>query len=126
MAKTFQQKPNDQKENLSTCFNQKNIKRVKGVVLAKTIQNIFSKPHFPKGNSIYSEYEEKGNNIQENEANALFSVIGMTCSACAASVENAIKKLPGIKLVVIDVLNNKAQVIFNASLVYVSFATSLS
>ncbi|XP_075101482.1 putative copper-transporting ATPase HMA5 isoform X2 [Nicotiana tabacum] len=118
MAKTFQQKPNDQKENLSTCFNQKNIKRVKGVVLAKTIQNIFSKPHFPKGNSIYSEYEEKGNNIQENEANALFSVIGMTCSACAASVENAIKKLPGIKLVVIDVLNNKAQVIFNASLVY--------
>ncbi|XP_060207085.1 probable copper-transporting ATPase HMA5 isoform X2 [Lycium barbarum] len=91
MAKsTFQQEHNDIKQYLCTCFKQKNIKRV-------------------KGNSIYSEEE---GNIEENEAKALFSVIGMSCSACATSVEKAIQKLTGIKLAVVDVLNNRAQVIF--------------
>ncbi|XP_059276146.1 probable copper-transporting ATPase HMA5 isoform X2 [Lycium ferocissimum] len=91
MAKsTFQEEHNDIKEYLCTCFKQKNIKRV-------------------KGNSIYSEEE---GNIEENEAKALFSVIGMSCSACATSVEKAIQKLTGIRLAVVDVLNNRAQVIF--------------
>lgn len=47
----------------------------------------------------------------------LFSVMGMTCSACALSVEKAVERLPGIHNVSVDVLNNRAQVIYNAVLV---------
>ncbi|KAH9775615.1 putative copper-transporting ATPase HMA5 [Citrus sinensis] len=39
----------------------------------------------------------------------LLSVKGMTCSACAVSIEKAIKRLPGIHDAVVDVLNNRAQ-----------------
>ncbi|KNA10048.1 hypothetical protein SOVF_147970 [Spinacia oleracea] len=52
-----------------------------------------------------------------NESKALFSVMGMTCSACSASVEKAVKRLPGIREAIVDVLNNKAQVIFYPSFV---------
>ncbi|KAJ1702316.1 hypothetical protein LUZ63_002095 [Rhynchospora breviuscula] len=43
---------------------------------------------------------------------AVFSVVGMTCAACAGSVEKAVKRLPGIHDAAVDVLNNRAQVIF--------------
>ncbi|XP_027082825.2 probable copper-transporting ATPase HMA5 isoform X2 [Coffea arabica] len=71
-----------------------------------------SMPRYPKG---VSSDEEK--NMQGSESKALFSVIGMNCSACAGSVEKAIKRLPGIKEAVVDVLNNKAQVMFYPSFV---------
>lgn len=61
-----------------------------------------SMPKYPKGVSVSSCDEKK----------AIFSVNGMSCSACAGSVEKAIKRLSGIKEAVVDVLNNKAQVIF--------------
>lgn len=66
-----------------------------------------SMPKYPKGVSV----KEK-QNIEGSESKALFSVIGMTCSACAGSVEKAIKRLPGIREAVVDVLNNRVQVIF--------------
>ena len=62
---------------------------------------------YPKGMSL------------ESEAKALFSVVGMSCSACAASVEKAIKRLPGVREAVVDVLNNRAFVLFYPSLVNV-------
>ncbi|KMT12094.1 hypothetical protein BVRB_5g100480 [Beta vulgaris subsp. vulgaris] len=68
-----------------------------------------SMPKYPKGVS-----KEK---IEGSESKALFSVIGMTCSACAGSVEKAIKRLPGIREAVVDVLNNRVQVIFYPSFV---------
>ncbi|XP_040990210.1 probable copper-transporting ATPase HMA5 [Juglans microcarpa x Juglans regia] len=49
---------------------------------------------------------------------AVFSVIGMTCSpACAGSVEKAIMRLPGIREAAVDVLNNRAQVLYHPSFV---------
>ena len=39
-------------------------------------------------------------------------VVGMTCIACAWSIEKAIKRLPRICEAVVDVLNGRAQVIF--------------
>ncbi|KAL2543680.1 putative copper-transporting ATPase HMA5 [Forsythia ovata] len=63
----------------------------------------------PKGVNVSSN-EEK--DIQGSESKALFSVIGMTCSACAGSVEKTVKRLPGIKEAVVDVLNNRAKVTF--------------
>ncbi|KAL8101912.1 putative copper-transporting ATPase HMA5 isoform X1 [Apium graveolens] len=67
---------------------------------------------YPKG--VSSEQEKL---VQGSESKALFSVIGMTCSACAASVEKAVKRLPGIKDAAVDVLNNRAQVMFYPSFV---------
>lgn len=64
-------------------------------------------PSYPKG--VVGD-EEKC--IEGSEAKALFSVTGMTCSACAASVEKAVKRLPGIKDAAVDVLNHRSQVIF--------------
>ncbi|CAF1841164.1 unnamed protein product [Brassica napus] len=43
---------------------------------------------------------------------AVFRVLGMTCSACAGSIEKEIKRLPGIHEAVIDALNNRAQILF--------------
>ncbi|KAL4592887.1 hypothetical protein LXL04_005894 [Taraxacum kok-saghyz] len=71
-----------------------------------------SMPKYPKGVSADME-----SNIDKSESRALFSVTGMTCSACAGSVEKAVKRLPGIKEAVIDVLNNRAQVMFYPSFI---------
>ncbi|KAK4478902.1 hypothetical protein RD792_014409 [Penstemon davidsonii] len=68
-----------------------------------------SMPKYPKGVTFSSDEEKL---MQGSEAEALFSVTGMTCSACAGSVEKAVKRLPGIKEAVVDVLNNRAQVVF--------------
>ncbi|KAL0312615.1 UNVERIFIED_CONTAM: putative copper-transporting ATPase HMA5 [Sesamum radiatum] len=68
-----------------------------------------SMPKYPKGVAVSSD-EEKF--VQGSESKALFSVTGMTCSACAGSVEKAVKRLPGIKEAVVDVLNNRAQITF--------------
>ncbi|KAL7597210.1 hypothetical protein Lser_V15G27666 [Lactuca serriola] len=71
-----------------------------------------SMPKYPKGISADME-----SSMDRSERRALFSVTGMTCSACAGSVEKAVKRLPGIKEAVIDVLNNRAQVMFYPSFV---------
>ncbi|XP_058200778.1 probable copper-transporting ATPase HMA5 isoform X2 [Rhododendron vialii] len=72
-----------------------------------------SMPKYPKG--ALSSEEEK--NMEGSESAALFSVVGMTCAACAGSVEKAVKRLPGIKEAVVDVLNNRAHVMFYPSFV---------
>ncbi|KAL8101516.1 putative copper-transporting ATPase HMA5 [Apium graveolens] len=69
-------------------------------------------PSMPKG--VTPEHEKL---LRGSESVALFSVIGMTCSACAASIEKAVKRLPGIKDAAVDVLNNRAQVLFYPSLI---------
>ncbi|GLJ04983.1 hypothetical protein SUGI_0008330 [Cryptomeria japonica] len=48
---------------------------------------------------------------------ALFKVQGMQCSACAASIEKAVKRLPGIQDATISVLHNKAQVVYHPEFV---------
>lgn len=77
-----------------------------------------SMPKYPKGVGV-----EETRLMAEVEAKAMFSVIGMTCSACAGSVEKAVKRLPGIREAVVDVLNNRAQVMFFPNYVNVSHFT---
>ncbi|XP_076897570.1 putative copper-transporting ATPase HMA5 [Bidens hawaiensis] len=62
------------------------------------------RPHYPS----MPKYP-KGALVDVESSMVLFSVSGMTCSACAGSVEKAVKRLPGIKEAVVDVLNNRAQ-----------------
>nr|VDD29220.1 unnamed protein product [Brassica oleracea] len=56
---------------------------------------------------------------EEAIASAVFGVTGMTCSACAGSIEKEIKRLPGIHEAVIDALNHRAQIQFYPSSVNV-------
>ncbi|KAJ4712102.1 Copper-transporting ATPase [Melia azedarach] len=56
-------------------------------------------------------------NVESSKAKAAFSVIEMTCSACAGSVEKAIKRLPGIHEAIVDVLKNEGQALFYPSFV---------
>ncbi|PHU28218.1 putative copper-transporting ATPase HMA5 [Capsicum chinense] len=72
-----------------------------------------SKPHYPS----MPKYPKGISVLTNKDKQAVFSVNGMSCSACAGSVEKAIKRLSGIKEAVVDVLNNKAQVVFYPSFV---------
>ncbi|XP_021815491.1 probable copper-transporting ATPase HMA5 isoform X1 [Prunus avium] len=71
-----------------------------------------SMPKYPKGTS-----PEAAKNLKGSEVKALFSVVGMTCSACAGSIEKAVKRLPGIREAAVDVLNNTAHVLYYPSFV---------
>ncbi|KAM0949537.1 putative P-type Cu(2+) transporter [Dioscorea sansibarensis] len=72
-----------------------------------------SMPKYPKNFSVNSPgRDDPEAAVEEKRAAALFSVIGMTCSACAGSVEKAIKRLPGIHDAAVDLLSNRAQVLF--------------
>ena len=62
----------------------------------------------------------KGAAEKEEEKVAVFAVTGMTCSACAGSVEKAVKRLPGIHDAAVDVLGGRAQVVFYPVFVSVS------
>ncbi|KAK6947765.1 hypothetical protein RJ641_001238 [Dillenia turbinata] len=78
-----------------------------------------TRPHYPSMPKYPKGFDVKEQSIEGSESKALYSVIGMTCSACAGSVEKAIKRLPGIKEAVVDVLNNRAQVLFYPAFVNV-------
>jgi len=59
----------------------------------------------------------------EEEKVAVFSVSGMTCAACAGSVEKAVKRLPGIHDAAVDVIGGRAQVVFYPAFVSVSIGS---
>jgi Cu+-exporting ATPase len=61
----------------------------------------------------------------EEEKVSVFAVTGMTCAACAGSVEKAVKRLPGIHDAAVDVLGGRAQVVFYPAFVSVSIAPLL-
>ena len=63
---------------------------------------------------------EKEENAEGSHAKAMYSVTGMTCSACSGQVERALRQLPGIQDAVVDALSNRAQVTFYPALINVS------
>ncbi|XP_028807173.1 probable copper-transporting ATPase HMA5 [Neltuma alba] len=71
--------------------------------------NLSPEPHYPSMTRFPrgSSQEEA---LRSPEAKAVLKVTGMTCAACAGSVEKAVKRLPGIRDAVVDVLNDKALV----------------
>ncbi|MQL94330.1 hypothetical protein Taro_027001 [Colocasia esculenta] len=77
-----------------------------------------SMPRYPRGVPAVGDGGAM-EGAQMARSTALFSVAGMTCSACAGSVEKAVKRLPGIQEASVDVLNNRAQVLFYPSFVNV-------
>lgn len=63
---------------------------------------------------------------EEEEKVAVFEVSGMTCAACAGSVEKAVKRLQGIHDAAVDVLGGRAQVVFYPAFVSVSIEGSVA
>ena len=45
--------------------------------------------------------------------NQKFNVTGMTCSSCSANVEKAVRKLPGVESVNVNLLSNSMTVDFD-------------
>ncbi|KAL4373945.1 hypothetical protein HN51_007790 [Arachis hypogaea] len=80
----------------------------------KCCGNLSPQPHYPSMTTY-----PKGMSPEGSEAKAVLSVMGMTCAACAGSVEKSIKRLPGILEAAVDVLNDKAQVLYYPSMVNV-------
>ncbi len=80
--------------------------------IAKTIESIGYKMDFKEQN------ENKESLIQndKNTKTALIKVIGMDSPHCAMIVENAIKKLDGVKNTDVDFANKTAKVIFSKPL----------
>ncbi|KAF7849654.1 hypothetical protein BT93_L0425 [Corymbia citriodora subsp. variegata] len=83
--------------------------------------NLSPRPHYPSMPQIprgaLVEGMDAGAAKEGFEARAVLSVMGMTCSACAGSVEKAVKRLPGIREAVVDVLNGRAQILYYSSFV---------
>lgn len=75
------------------------------------------RPHYPSMPTYPKGLSPAGGGA---ELKAVFAVAGMTCSACAGSVEKAVKRLHGIREAAVDVLNNKALVLYYPNFVTVS------
>ncbi|CAD6262754.1 unnamed protein product [Miscanthus lutarioriparius] len=83
-----------------------------------------SNPRRPRSAAVAGEGSEGGGSggdleaakgtaeRDEEEKVSVFAVTGMTCAACAGSVEKAVKRLPGIHDAAVDVLGGRAQVVF--------------
>lgn len=81
-----------------------------------------SMPRRPKAAAVAGDLEAAAGAAEEEEKVAVFQVTGMTCAACAGSVEKAVKRLPGIHDAAVDVLGCRAQVAFYPAFVSVSRA----
>jgi len=63
------------------------------------------------------------NIIEENPSNIrniIIPISGMHCAACAKAVERAVKRLDGIREVSVNLVNEKARVVYDSSLVRIS------
>lgn len=82
--------------------------------------NLSPEPHYPSMTRYPKGKSMKAVEGSEEAKVVFYVIMGMTCSACAGSVEKAIKRLPGIREAMVDVLNDKAQVLYYPSMVNVS------
>lgn len=86
-------------------------------IRGESFGHLSPRPHYPSMPKYPKGVSETEKDVKGSEAKAVYSVIGMTCAACAGSVEKAVKRLPGIREAVVDVLNNRVQVMFYTSFV---------
>ncbi|KAM1584788.1 hypothetical protein ACFX1Z_037734 [Malus domestica] len=75
------------------------------------------RPRYPSMSKNPKSTSPEARHVNGSEAKALFSVVGITCSACAGSIEKAIKRLPGIRETAVEVLKNTVHVLYYPSLV---------
>jgi len=68
-------------------------------------------------NQIIRAIEEVGYEVIRERRDAVVKIGGMTCAMCAKTVENAIKELPGVLEVNVNLATETAKVSYNPSLV---------
>ncbi|KAL2608514.1 hypothetical protein R1flu_027087 [Riccia fluitans] len=68
-------------------------------------------PHYPPLPAVDKDEESA------EPRQVTFSVLGMVCAACGASIEKTVKRLPGIVDATVAVLRNRAQVVFHPEVV---------
>jgi copper chaperone CopZ len=78
---------------------------------------------FAVGNELLTP---DGQSLGGIESTAHIRVTGMTCSACSASVEQAVGSLDGVRSVSVALLQNMAEVVFDPQQVPVSSSAGLS
>ncbi|KAE8022825.1 hypothetical protein FH972_008594 [Carpinus fangiana] len=73
---------------------------------------------------LLDSYEdgERFSRIEEGMRRVQVSISGMTCAACSNSVEAALKSVNGVLRASVALLQNKADVVFDQSLVKVSLS----
>ncbi|MDN5277483.1 MAG: P-type Cu+ transporter [Clostridiales bacterium] len=73
---------------------------------------------------IKEAVEKAGYGVQEDEEpsrrEVSISIGGMTCAACAKAIERAIKRLPGVDEVSVNLATEKARVVYNPAMVRLS------
>ncbi|MFO7154334.1 MAG: copper ion binding protein, partial [Caldicoprobacter oshimai] len=73
---------------------------------------------------IKEAVEKAGYGVQEDEEpsrrEVSISIGGMTCAACAKAIERAIKRLPGIDEVSVNLATEKARVVYNPAMIRLS------
>ncbi|GAU20650.1 hypothetical protein TSUD_230640 [Trifolium subterraneum] len=74
--------------------------------------NLSPEPHYPSITRYPKGTSPPAEGSEATISTVVFCVMGMTCAACAGSVEKAIKRLPGILEAMVDVLNDKAQLFY--------------
>ncbi|XP_030946288.1 probable copper-transporting ATPase HMA5 isoform X2 [Quercus lobata] len=85
------------------------LRAISSFICNKCAGNLTPSPNYPP-----TPKQTRG---ESELAKALFSVTGMTDSTCAVPVEKTINGLPGIHEAVVDVLSNRAQVLYYPSLI---------
>lgn len=70
-------------------------------------------PHYPS----MPRYPPSNSTNAAEVCDLNLEVLGMECSACAGSIEKAVKRLPGIEDATVAVLQNRAQVIYHPAFV---------
>ncbi|CAN6579158.1 unnamed protein product [Malus baccata var. baccata] len=75
------------------------------------------RPCYPSMSKNPNGTSPEARHVNGSEAKALFSVVGITSSACAGSIEKAVKRLPGIRETAVEVSNNSVHVLYYPSLV---------
>lgn len=72
---------------------------------------------------IKEAVEKVGYGVQDDESTrreVIIPIGGMTCAACAKAIERAIKRLPGVDEVSVNLATEKARVVYNPAMVRLS------
>ncbi|HHV71400.1 MAG TPA: cadmium-translocating P-type ATPase, partial [Clostridia bacterium] len=72
--------------------------------------------------TIFARVEDLGYKLQEEETvrEVTIPIAGMTCAACAAAVERALKKLEGVEEAAVNLATEKAVVKYDSNLIRIS------
>jgi Cu+-exporting ATPase len=71
--------------------------------------------------TLHNAVEDAGYGlVEENLKTVELDILGMSCAACSAAVERALKKLPGVREATVNLATNRARVEYDTALLRLS------